>query len=140
MKKITLVVLWAALIVALGARSASAQAVEFNICTSLQGGGTQNFRATVMNTASGTAGTNFSLVVVSTGSVNAIGVGAMNFNANFLAPLTLNWTIITDNATEHYNCSLFAQQLSGLGNLLTVRNIGTTRVQLSPCSIKVTPC
>lgn len=138
MKTLTLVVLWAAMIVTLGAGSASAQ--EFNICTSLQGGGTQNFRATVMNTVNSTAGTNFSLVVVSTGSVNAIGAGAMNFNANFLAPLTLNWTIITDNATEHYNCDMFVPQLSGIGNLLTVRNIGTTRVQLSPCTIKFTSC
>lgn len=137
MRKLTLI-LWAAAIVVLGAKSASAQ--EFNICTSLQGGGTQNFRATIMNTVNSTVGTNFSLVVVSTGSVNAIGAGAMNLNNNFLSPLTLNWTIITDNATEHYNCQLFLQQLSGLGNLLTVRNIGTTRVQLSPCSIKFTSC
>ena len=93
-----------------------------------------------MNTIAGTAGTNFTLVVVSTGSVNAMGAGAMNLNTNFLSPLTLNWTIITDNATEHYNCQLTLAQLSGLGNLLTVRNIGNTRVQLSPCAIKFTPC
>jgi hypothetical protein len=30
--------------------------------------------------------------------------------------------------------------LSGLGNILTVRNVGNTRAQLSPCMIKTTPC
>jgi hypothetical protein len=29
---------------------------------------------------------------------------------------------------------------SGVGNLLTVRNIGNTRVQLSPCLITASPC
>jgi hypothetical protein len=133
MRKLTLV-LWAAAIVVMGAETASAQ--EFNICSSLQGGGTRNFRATVMSAV----GSSFSLTLVDTASVNAIGFGVMNFNPVFLAPLTLTWTVITDNSTEHYNCSMFVPQLSGLGNLLTVRNIGNTRVQLSPCLIKTTPC
>ena len=133
MGKVTLV-LWAAAIVVMGAGTASAQ--EFNICTSLQGGGTRNFRATIMSAV----GNSFSLTVVDTASVNAIGFGAMNINPVFLAPLTLAWTVIADGTTEHYDCRLFAPSLSGAGNLLTVRNVGNTRVQLSPCLIKTTPC
>ena len=81
-----------------------------------------------------------SLTVVDTASVNAIGVGVLNVNPAFLAPVTLAWTIIADGTTEHFDCSLFVPSLSGLGNLLTVRNVGNTRVQLSPCLIKTTPC
>jgi len=133
MRKVTLV-LWAAAIVMMGAGTASAQ--EFNICTKVQGVAARNFRATVMSTV----GSSFSLTVVDTASVNAIGVGVLNVNPAFLAPVTLAWTIIADGTTEHFDCSLFVPSLSGLGNLLTVRNVGNTRVQLSPCLIKTTPC
>ena len=133
MRKVTLV-LWAAAMIVMGARTASAQ--EFNICTKLDGVATRNFRATVMSTV----GSSFSLTVVDTASVNAIGVGVLNVNPAFLAPVTLAWTIIADGTTEHFDCSLFVPSLSGLGNLLTVRNVGNTRVQLSPCLIKTTPC
>jgi len=118
----------------MGAGTASAQ--EFNICTKVQGVAARNFRATVMSTV----GSSFSLTVVDTASVNAIGVGVLNVNPAFLAPVTLAWTIIADGTTEHFDCSLFVPSLSGLGNLLTVRNVGNTRVQLSPCLIKTTPC
>jgi len=133
MRKVTLV-LWAAAIVMMGAGTASAQV--FNICTKVQGVAARNFRATVMSTV----GSSFSLTVVDTASVNAIGVGVLNVNPAFLAPVTLAWTIIADGTTEHFDCSLFVPSLSGLGNLLTVRNVGNTRVQLSPCLIKTTPC
>jgi len=133
MRKVILV-LWAAAIVMMGAGTASAQ--EFNICTKVQGVAARNFRATVMSTV----GSSFSLTVVDTASVNAIGVGVLNVNPAFLAPVTLAWTIIADGTTEHFDCSLFVPSLSGLGNLLTVRNVGNTRVQLSPCLIKTTPC
>ena len=133
MRKVTLV-LWAAAMIVMGARTASAQ--EFNICTKVQGVAARNFRATVMSTV----GSSFSLTVVDTASVNAIGVGVLNVNPAFLAPVTLAWTIIADGTTEHFDCSLFVPSLSGLGNLLTVRNVGNTRVQLSPCLIKTTPC
>jgi hypothetical protein len=134
MRKVTLVLLWASMIVVLGSEAASAQ--EFNICTTLAGGGTRNFRATIMNAV----GSSFSITVVDTASVNAIGFGAVNVNPVFLAPVTLAWTVIADGTTEHYDCRLFLPSLSGLGNLLTVRNVGNTRVQLSPCLIKTTPC
>jgi len=133
MRKVTLV-LWAAAIVMMGAGTASAQ--EFNICTKVQGVAARNFRATVMSTV----GSSFSLTVVDTASVKTIGVGVLNVNPAFLAPVTLAWTIIADGTTEHFDCSLFVPSLSGLGNLLTVRNVGNTRVQLSPCLIKTTPC
>jgi hypothetical protein len=120
--------------IVMGAKTASAQ--EFNICTKVGGVATRNFRATIMSAV----GSSFSITVVDTASVNAIGFGAMNVNPVFLAPLTLAWTIIADGTTEHFDCRLFAPSLSGLGNLLTVRNVGNTREQLSPCLIKTTPC
>lgn len=134
MRKFTLVLWAAAIVVLVGSKSASAQ--EFCINTSLQGGGTRNFRATVMSTV----GTSWAITVVDTASVNAIGFGAFNFNPAFLAPVTLSWSVIADGTAEHYDCRLFVPTLSGLGNLLTVRNVGNTRVQLSPCLIKPTPC
>jgi hypothetical protein len=131
MRKITLV-LWVAAIIVVGAEAASAQ--EFCIRTTLQGGGNRNFRATIMNVAGNTA----SITVVDTASVNAIGFGAFNVNAVFLAPVTLAWTVIADGTTENYDCRLFVPSFSGVGNLLTVRNTGNTRVQLSPCTITPT--
>jgi hypothetical protein len=78
--------------------------------------------------------------VINTASVNAIGFGALNFNNAFLAPVTLAWTVIADGTTENYDCRLFVPSYSGVGNLLTVRNTGNTRVQLSPCAITPPPC
>jgi hypothetical protein len=129
MRKVTLTVLWAAAIVVMGSETASAQ--EFCIQTTLQGGGSRNFRATIMSSV----GSSASITVVDTASVNAVGFGTINFNSAFLAPLTLAWTVIADGTTENYDCRLFAPSFSGLGNLLTVRNTGNTRVQLSPCLI-----
>src|SRR5687768_6398863 len=131
MSKVT-VVLWAAAIVLMGSESASAQ--DFCINTTLQTGGTRNFRASIMSVV----GSSASITVVNLASVNVIGFGALNVNNAFLAPVTLAWTVIADGTTEHYDCRLFSPSLSGLGNLLTVRNTGNTRVQLSPCEIK--PC
>jgi hypothetical protein len=133
MRKVTLV-LWTAAIVMMGSVSASAQ--DFCINTTLQGGGTRNFRASFMSAV----GSSATITVVDTASVNAIGFGAFNFNPNFLAPVTLSWTVIADGTTEHYDCRLFVPSFSGVGNLLTVRNTGNTRVQLSPCLIKPLPC
>jgi hypothetical protein len=133
MRKITLV-LWAAAIVVMGSETASAQ--EFCISTSLQGGGSRNFRATIMSVVGNSA----SITVVDRASVNAIGFGALNINTVFLAPVTLAWTVIADGTTENYDCRLFMPSLSGAGNLLTVRNTGNTRVQLSPCQITDLPC
>jgi hypothetical protein len=134
MRKLSLALLGAAAIVVLGAESASAQ--QFNICTLVGGVAQRNFQATVMSTV----GNSFSLVVIDTASVNAIGVGAMNINPAFLAPFTLSWSIIADGVTENYDCRLSFPSLSGLGNQLTVKNTGNTRLQLSPCLIKTGPC
>jgi hypothetical protein len=128
MRKVFTLVFWAAAIVLLGSEPARAQ--DFCIQTTLQGGGQRNFRATIMSSAGNSA----SLTVVSTASVNAIGFGAINFNSNFLAPITLAWSVIADGVTENYDCRLFPS-LSGVGNLLTIRNTGNTRLQLSPCMI-----
>src|SRR5262245_41496956 len=105
MRKLTLALLGAAAIVVMGAEPASAQ--QFNICTKVGGVAQRNFRATIMSTV----GQTFSLVVIDTASVNAIGVGAMNINGNFLAPFTLSWNITADGVTEHFDCSLFFPQL-----------------------------
>ena len=129
MRKVTLSVLWAAAIVVLGSESVSAQ--TFCIQSTLQGGGSRNFRATIMSAVGNSA----SITVVDTASVNAVGFGTLNFNSTFLAPLTLAWTVIADGTTENYDCRLFAPSFSGVGNLLTIRNTGNTRVQLSPCMI-----
>ena len=133
MRKVTLV-LWAAAIVAVGSQSARAQ--DFCISTSLQGGGSRNFGATLMKVV----GSSASITVVDLASVNAIGLGALNVNNAFLAPITLAWTVVADGTTEEYDCRLFLPSYSGVGNLLTVRNIGNTRVQLSPCLITAPPC
>jgi len=101
-----------------------------------QGGGTRNFSATFMSVVGDTA----SMTVINLASVNVIGFGAINRNTNFLAPVTLAWTVIAGGTTEHYDCRLSEPSLSGLGNLLTVRNTGNTRVQLSPCQITAPPC
>jgi hypothetical protein len=129
MRKVFTLVLWTAAIVLMGSESARAQ--DFCVQTTLQGGGSRNFRATVMSVA----GNSLSITVVDTASVNAIGFGSLNFNFTFLAPVTLAWTVIADGTTEHYDCRLFYPTYSGVGNLLTVRNTGNTRVQLSPCLI-----
>ncbi len=134
MKKFTLTLLGTLAILVLVSESASAQ--QFNICTKVGGVASRNFQATIMSTV----GNSFSLVVVDTASVNAIGVGAMNINPVFLAPFTLSWTIIADGVTENYDCRLFVPTLSGVGNQLTISNTGNTRQQLSPCLIKTTPC
>jgi hypothetical protein len=133
MRKVTLV-LWSAAIVVMGSQSARAQ--DFCIKSTLQGGGSRNFRATFMNVVGSTG----SITVVDLASVNAIGFGALNVNSVFLAPVTLAWTVIADGTTENYDCRLFVPSLSGAGNLLTIRNVGTTRVQLSPCLITAPPC
>lgn len=86
------------------------------------------------------SGSSASFTVVDLASVNAIGFGAVNVNSVFLAPVTLAWTVIADGTTENYDCRLFVPSYSGAGNLLTVRNTGTTRVQLSPCQITAAPC
>jgi len=132
MKKATLLV--SAAIVLLG--SQSAMAFDFCIKSTLQGGGSRNFGATFMSVVGSTG----SITVVDLASVNAIGFGVLNVNTVFLAPVTMGWTVIADGVTENYDCSLFVPQLSGLGNLLTIRNVGTTRVQLSPCLITPPPC
>src|SRR5882757_8059429 len=106
MRKVILV-LWAAAIVLVGSASASAQ--EFCINTSLQGGGSRNFRATIMSTV----GNSLAITVIDTASVNAIGFGALNITAAFLAPVTLAFTVIADGTTEHYDCRLFLPTLSG---------------------------
>ena len=133
MRKLTLVVLWAAAIVLVGSDSVSAQS-NFCINTTLQGGGTRNFRVTFMNVV----GQSASMIVSDKASVNAIGFGALNVNNAFLAPVTLAWTVIADGTTEHYDCRLFSPSFQGTGNILTVRNTGNTRLQLSPCILA--PC
>jgi hypothetical protein len=133
MRKGTLV-LWSAAIVVMGSQSARAQ--DFCIKSTLQGGGSRNFRASFMSVV----GSSASITVVDLASVNAIGFGALNVNNVFLAPVTLAWTVIADGTTESYDCRLFVPSLSGAGNLLTVRNVGNTRVQLSPCMITPPPC
>jgi hypothetical protein len=85
-------------------------------------------------------GSTASMTVIDLASVNAIGFGALNFNNVFLAPVTLAWTVIADGTTEQYDCRLFLPSFSGGGNLLTVRNTGNTRVQISPCQITPPPC
>jgi hypothetical protein len=85
-------------------------------------------------------GSSASITVVDRASVNAIGFGALNVNNSFLAPVTLAWTVIANGTTENYDCRLFLPTFSGEGNLLTVRNTGNTRVQLSPCLITAPPC
>ncbi|MGH9337332.1 MAG: hypothetical protein ACRD21_26590, partial [Vicinamibacteria bacterium] len=125
MRKVTLV-LCAAVIVVFGSQSARAQ--DFCIESTLQGGGSSNFSASFMNVVGSTA----TITVIDTSSVNAIGFGALNVNNAFLAPVTLAWTVIADGTTESYDCRLFLPSLSGVGNLLTIRNTGNTRVQLSP--------
>jgi hypothetical protein len=133
MRKVTLV-LWAAAIVVMGSQSARAQ--DFCIHASLQGGGSRNFSASLMRVVGSTA----SITVIDLASVNAIGFGALNVNNAFLAPVTLAWTVVADGTTEQYDCRLFLPSYSGAGNLLTVRNTGNTRVQLSPCQITAPPC
>jgi hypothetical protein len=97
---------------------------------SLQGGGSRNFKGTLMNVV----GSSASITVVDLASVNAIGFGAINVNTNFLAPVTLSFTVVADGTTEEYDCRLFLPSYSGAGNLLTVRNTGNTRVQTAlPC-------
>jgi hypothetical protein len=132
MRKVGLVLWAAAAIVVLGSDSVSAQ--DFCINTTLQGGGTRNFRATVQSFVGNSA----AITVVDRASVNAIGFGALNINSAFLAPLTLAWTVIADGTTENYDCRIFLPSGSGTGNILTVRNTGNTRLQLSPCAIA--PC
>ena len=133
MRKLTLILWAAAAIVVMGSDSVSAQS-NFCINTTLQGGGTRNFRVTFMNVVGNSA----SMTVVGLGSVNTIGFGALNVNNAFLAPVSLAWTIIADGVTEHYDCRLFSPSFTGLGNQLTVRNTGNTRLQLSPCVLA--PC
>lgn len=133
MRKASLV-LWVAAIVVVGSQSAMAQ--DVCIRTTLQGGGSRNFSASFMSVNGSTA----SMTVIDLASVNAIGFGALNVNTNFLAPVTMAWTVIADGTTEQYDCRLFTPSLSGVGNLLTVRNTGNTRVQLSPCQITPPPC
>ena len=133
MKKISLV-LWAATFVVIGSQSARAQ--SFCINTTLQGGATRNFNATLMTVVGNTG----SLTVIDAASVNAIGFGALNVNNVFLAPVTLAWTLIADGTTENYDCRLFLPSYSGGGNQLTVRNTGNTRVQLTTCRITAAPC
>jgi hypothetical protein len=116
--------------------SQSATAFDFCIKSTLQGGGSRNFGATFMSVIGSTG----SITVVDLASVNAIGFGALNVNTVFLAPVTLAFSVIADGTTENYDCRLFVPSLSGAGNLLTVRNVGTTRVQLSPCMITPPPC
>jgi hypothetical protein len=53
---------------------------------------------------------------------------------------TLAFTVVADGTTEEYDCRLFLPSYSGAGNLLTVRNTGNTRVQISPCRITALPC
>ena len=132
MRKVTRILCASAMAFVMGTASVSAQ--DFCINTTLQGGGSRNFRATFQTGVGNTA----QFTVVDTASVNAIGFGAFNYNPNFLAQVTLAWTVIADGTTENYDCRLFVPSLSGVGNLLTVRNIGNTRVQLSPCMI--VPC
>ena len=132
MRKVSLV-LGAAAIVLMGSQSARAQ--DFCINTTLQGGGSRNFSASIM----GASGSTASITVINLGSVNAIGFGALNVNNNFLAPITLAWTVVADGTTESYDCRLFPN-LSGTGNILTIRNTGNTRLQLSPCLITPPPC
>jgi hypothetical protein len=133
MRRLTLVLCGAAIVV-IGSQPATAQ--DFCIKSSLQGGGTRNFRGSFMSVVGSTA----SITVIDTASVNAIGFGALNVNPVFLAPVTLAFTVVADGTTEQYDCRLFLNSLSGLGNLLTIRNVGTTRVQLSPCQITAPPC
>jgi hypothetical protein len=133
MRKVSLV-LGTATLVLMGSQAARAQ--DFCIHSTLQGGGSRNFRATFMSVV----GSSASITVVDLASVNAIGFGALNVNNVFLAPVTLAWTVIADGTTENYDCRLFVPSLSGAGNILTVRNVGTTRLQLSPCSISPPPC
>ena len=132
MRKIALV-LCAVTIVVMGGASVNAQS-SYCINTTLQGGGSRNFRVTFMSVNGNSA----AITVVNLASVNAIGFGALNVNNAFLAPVSLAWTVIADGTTEHYDCRLFSPSLSGVGNLLTVRNTGITRVQLSPCVL--VPC
>jgi hypothetical protein len=132
MRKVTRILWASAMVFVMGSASVSAQ--DFCINTTLQGGGSRNFRATLQSTVGNTA----AITVIDTASVNAIGFGAFNYNPNFLAQVTLAWTVIADGTTENYDCRLFLPSLSGVGNLLTVRNTGNTRLQLSPCV--VVPC
>jgi hypothetical protein len=60
-------------------------------------------------------------------------------NNAFLVPETLAWAVVADGTTEQYDCRLFPPSCSGAGNLLTVRNTGNTRVQISPCQITAPP-
>lgn len=133
MKRVTHV-LWAASIVVMGSQSARAQ--DFCIHASLQGGGSRNYRASLMNVV----GSSASITVINLASVNMIGFGALNVNNGFLAPVTLAFTVVADGTTEQYDCRLFLPSYSGVGNLLTVRNAGNTRVQISPCQITAPPC
>ena len=133
MKKVKLVLCAAALV---GMAGQSVGAADFCINTTLPGGAHRNFRASMMSVVGNTA----SITVVDLASVNVIGVGALNVNNNFLAPLTLAFTVMAGGTTENFDCSLFAGSLSGLGDLLTVRNVGITRVQVSPCAITPPPC
>jgi hypothetical protein len=133
MRKATLA-LGAAAIVVMGSQSARAQ--DFCINTTLQGGGSRNFSASIMSVVGSTA----SITVINLASVNVIGFGALNVNNAFLAPVTLAWTVVANGTTEQYDCRLFVPSFSGEGNLLTVRNTGNTRVQISPCRITAPPC
>ncbi len=134
MRKITLIV-WAAAIVLMASEVASAQ--EFCIATTLTGGATRNFKAIFM--VANADGPTALLSVQDTASVNAIGFGSFNVTSAFLAPITLAWSIIADGVTENYDCRLFTPT-SGAGNQLTIRNVGTTRIQLTSCIIKPLPC
>jgi len=133
MRKVSLVV-WGAAMVVMGSESAGAQ--DFCIQSTLQGGGSRNFSGSFMSVSGSTA----LISVIDRASVNAIGFGALNVNNAFLAPVTLAWTVVADGTTEQYDCRLFLPSLSGLGNLLTLRNTGNTRVQLSPCRLTAPPC
>lgn len=133
MRKFSLALAAAALVL-MASEVASAQ--EFCIATTLTGGATRNFKATFMSAVTGTA----LLAVQDTASVNAIGFGSFNFTSAFLAPFTVAWSIIADGVTENYDCRLFTPTLSGGGNQLTIRNVGTTRTQLTNCILKPLPC
>jgi hypothetical protein len=133
MKRGTLVLLAAGMVM-MGSQAATAQ--DFCIKGTLQLGGTFNFKASFMRVV----GSSGQFTVVDLASVNAIGFGALNVNNNFLAPVTLAWTIIADGTTENYDCRLFLPSHSGAGNQLTIRNVGNTRQQVSPCQITAPPC
>jgi len=135
MRKVT-VASWAAAILVTVVGSQSARAQDFCVLTSLSGGGTRNFGASLMSVKGSTA----AITLVDLASVNVIGFGALNVNQVFLAPVSLAWTVVADGITEQYDCRLFLPTYSGAGNQLTVRNTGNSLVQLTTCRITALPC